>query len=81
MQVVLGVLLLIAMCVAVYFHYEFEEANEYILELEERLDREKYGREMLEKRVCEAVFDEPHLGSVKNLQNKVKTILENYHMN
>ena len=77
MQIVLGILLIIVIGVAVFYWNQFEEANEYILELEDRLDREKYNHEILEKKVYTATFEEPHLGSVKNLQNKIKTILEN----
>lgn len=76
MQIILGILLLMMTGFAIYYWYKFEDSNEYILKLEEKLDEEVCRRKTLEKRICIAVCVEPHLNSIKNLQNKVKTILE-----
>ena len=72
MKLILMVLLLITMCIAIFYYCKFEEAEERLGEAEEMLDE----CQMIFKEINDEIIEKPHLNSAENLQNKLKTILK-----
>ncbi len=72
MKMVLMILLLMTMCMAIFYRWKLEEVEERLEESEEMLG----NCQKIFKEINDEIVEKPHLNSAKNLQNKLKTILK-----
>ena len=72
MQVIFMFLCLVAICVAVFYYFKYEEELEIIDELNEELDKCKKTFEEIE----EDIVKKQDLNSAHDVKNKLRTILE-----
>ncbi len=73
MLLMLMFLWFVTLCVAVFYYFKFEWADEEVMELKEEIEECRQAFREIE----EDIIKKSQLNSAKNIQNKLKTILEN----